>query len=113
MGIIAALLMFNCNLHFNQLGCVETHVQCVTTMSTIKIGGLTCMNRDQRLAAAYLYCVETGGDFSGDTSYSDYADLVRYLDADYNNHSGFNLWEKPGYWAKIQEQMKSLSSKKQ
>lgn len=109
MGIIAALLMFNCNLHFNQLGCVETHVKCVTTMSTIKIGGLACMNRDQRLAAAYLYCVETGGDFSGSSySYSDYADLVTYLANAYATKPGFNIWEKPGYWAKITKKMQTI-----
>ena len=104
MGIIAALLMFNCNLHFNQLGCVETHLSCIKMMSTIKIGGTHCLNYEQRLAASYLYCVETGGAVRGNTDYSDYLDMVDSLSNPYSD-SEFNLWEKPGYWSNLKKQI--------
>jgi len=108
MGIIAALLMFHCNLHFNQQGCVDTHLRCIETMSTIKPGDVSTLNPDQRLAAAYLYCVETGGEVTSDVSYSRYLDMTHFIEDNYGNNSGFNVWEKPGYWEKIIKQMQAF-----
>jgi len=101
MEIIVALLMFNCNLHLNQDSCVDTHLKCIETMSTIKINtGNRCVSKEQRIAASYLYCVETGGDVNSEL---DYVGLVESMHSPYNPNRGWYLWEKPGYWEKFQE----------
>lgn len=102
MGIIIALLMFNCNLHLNQTACLDQHVKCVETMSTIKVGGdLACLNHDQRLAVSYLYCVETGGEVGSDLDHRSILDAME----GYNQYAGFYLWEKPGFRESLQRQI--------
>ena len=92
MGILVALLMFNCNLHLNQNFCINKHVGCITTMSTIKLGGeVALLTHNQRLAASYLYCVETSGEIDSDLNY---VGLVESMNNTYNPYSGWNFWEK-------------------
>jgi len=100
MEIIIALLMFNCDLHINKEVCVDTHVSCVEMVSTLKksIGG-HLLTKEERLAAAYLYCVETGGQIDGSL------DLPGLFDASYEGFEGFQLWEKTDHWKKMERRM--------
>jgi len=88
MSVIMALLMFTCDLHINKEVCVDTHVECIKYMSSIKIGGLGCVTQEERLAGAYLYCVETGGRLNSDI---DFSSMFNSLE----NYDGFQLWQKP------------------
>jgi len=80
MGIIAALLMFTCNLHLNQSACVENYSSCITTMSSIKIGGLSLLTPEERIASSYVFCVETDGALEdSDIRYMDMVEEMYHL----------------------------------
>ena len=79
MGIIAALLMFTCNLHLNQTACVDSYYSCVKTMSSIKIGVLSLLTTEERIASSYMYCLETGGDLDSDINYLDMVESMYHV----------------------------------
>jgi len=91
MEIIIALLMFNCDLHLDKDSCVDKHVKCVEIVSTLKrsIGG-HLMTHEKRLAAAYLYCVETGGSLDSSLGFPKMSDSLE-------DYDGFHLWQKPDF----------------
>jgi len=111
MGVIIALLVLNCNLHLNQQACLETHVKCIETMAATPLNNssMRCLSRDKRVAAAYLYCVESSGNIH---SSIDYATLVEDLygvnSISNNPYAGFNVWEKPGYMENMANQISLL-----
>ena len=118
MGIITALLLFTCNLHLNQTACLDTYTKCIENMSTIKVGGLSLLTNDERLAASYFYCVETDGNID---STSDYIALVRELHDLSNredsiliedNFAGFHTWQKPDFFKDIVKPAKKSNTLK-
>jgi len=101
MEIIIALLMFNCDLHLNKEVCVDTHVNCVEIVSTLKksIGG-HLLTYEEKLAASYLYCVETGGKIDSSLDLPGSYDL-----RDYDRFDGFQLWQKPDFLENMENRL--------
>lgn len=99
MGIIIALLVFNCNLHLNQNWCVEQHVSCVKTISSIKLGGeFGLLSQEQKLAVGYMYCIENDGNISNDIDLNAAVEAFKAFDF----YGGFHAWERPGYLQALQ-----------
>ena len=60
MNIILALVTIHCNMWFSQSQCVRDHMACIKYVNSIKPTEFVA--KEEKLASAYLYCIEHHGE---------------------------------------------------